>query len=66
MVEGAGKTRVLRATRESNAIYAGSLADVKDAYRQTVKLCFKLRKGKRAMKDRCVIDHNAFVAWRTL
>lgn len=66
MVEGAGKSKVLRSTSESNAIYAGSLADVKDAYRQSVKLCFKLRKGKRAMKDRCVIDHNAFVSWRTL
>lgn len=66
MVGGAGKTRVLRTTKESASIYAGSLADVKDAYRQTVKLCFKLRKGKRAMKDRSVIDHNAFVSWRTL
>ena len=66
LVEGAGKTKVLRASKESSAIYAGSLADVKDAYRQAVKLCYKLRKGKRAMKDRCVIDHNSFVAWRTL
>ena len=66
MVEGAGKSKVLRSTKESNAIYAGSLADVKDAYRQAVKLCYKLRKGKRAMKDRSVIDHNAFVSWRTL
>ena len=66
MVEGAGKSKVLRTACESSAIYAGSLADVKDAYRQTVKLCYKLRKGKRAMKYRSVIDHNAFVSWRTL
>lgn len=66
MVEGAGKTKVLRTTKESNDIYAGSLTDVKDAYRQAVKLCFKLRKGKRAMKDRSVIDHNAYVSWHTL
>ena len=66
MVEGAGKSKVLRSTKESAAIYAGSLADVKDAYRQAVKLCFKLRRGKRAMKDRSVIDHNAYVSWRTL
>ena len=66
MVEGAGKSRVLRATKESDAIYAGSLSDASEAYRQAVKLCHKLRKGKRSLKDRCVIDHNAFVAWRTL
>ena len=66
MVAGAGKTKVLRTTHESNAIYAGSLSDAQEAYRQAVKLCYKIRKGKRAMKDRSIIDHNAFVAWATL
>ena len=66
MVEGAGKTKVLRTTQEANAIYAGSLTDAYEAYRQAVKLCYKIRKGKRGMKDRSVIDHNAFVAWATL
>lgn len=65
-VAGAGKSRVLRRESEANAIYAGSLADVKQAYREAVRLCWKLRKGKRAMKERSVIDHNAFVAWSTL
>ena len=66
MVAGAGKTKVLRTTHEANAIFAGSLTDAYEAYRQAVKLCFKLRKGKRAMQHRSVIDHNAFVAWKTL
>ena len=66
MVAGAGKTKVLRTTHESNAIFAGSLSDATEAYRQAVKLCYKLRKGKRTMKERSVIDHNAFVAWATL
>ena len=66
LVAGAGKTKVLRTKGESAAIYAGSLSDVLDAYRQAVKLCYKIRKGKRGMKDRSVIDHNAFVAWATL
>ena len=66
LVAGAGKTRVLRTTQETEAIYAGSLSDVTDAYRQAVKLCYKLRNGKRAMKDRSIIDHNVFVAWATL
>ena len=66
MVAGAGKTKVLRTTHEANAIFAGSLTDAYEAYRQAVKLCYKLRKGKRAMKERSVIDHNAFVAWATL
>lgn len=66
MVAGAGKTKVLRSTQESEAIYAGSLTDAQEAYRQALKLCYKLRKGKRAMKERSVIDHNAFVAWQTL
>ena len=66
MVAGAGKTKVLRTTHESNAIYAGSLTDTYEAYRQAVKLCYKIRKGKRALRYRSVIDHNAFVAWATL
>ena len=66
MVAGAGKTKVLRTTHEANAIYAGSLSDVQDAYRQALKFCYKLRKGKRAMKERSVLDHNAFVSWQTL
>ena len=66
LVAGAGKTKVLRTTREANAIYAGSLSDAQEAYRQAVKLCYKIRKGKRALRYRSVIDHNAFVAWATL
>ena len=66
MVSGAGKTKVLRTTHEANAIYAGSLTDTYEAYRQAVKLCYKIRKGKRAMKARSIIDNNAFVAWQTL
>ncbi len=66
MVAGAGKTKVLRTSGESASIYAGSLSDVQEAYRQSLKLCFKLRKGKRALRYRSVIDHNAFVAWATL
>ena len=66
MVAGAGKTKVLRTTHEANAIYAGSLTDTYEAYRQAVKLCYKIRKGKRALRYRSVIDHNAFVAWATL
>lgn len=66
MVAGVGKTKVLRTTHESNAIFAGSLTDAYEVYRQAVKLCYKLRKGKRVLKDRSVIDHNAFVAWSTL
>ena len=66
MVAGAGKTKVLRTTNEANAIYAGSLTDTYEAYRQAVKLCYKIRKGKRALRYRSVIDHNAFVAWQTL
>ena len=66
LVAGAGKTKVLRTTHEANAIYAGSLTDTYEAYRQAVKLCYKIRKGKRAMKDRSIIDNNAFVAWATL
>ena len=66
MVAGAGKTKVLRTTQEANAIYAGSLSDAQEAYRQAVKLCYKIRKGKRALRYRSVIDHNAFVAWATL
>ena len=66
MVAGAGKTKVLRTTHEANAIYAGSLSDAQEAYRQAVKLCYKIRKGKRALRYRSVIDHNAFVAWATL
>ncbi len=66
MVAGAGKTKVLRTTHEADAIYAGSLSDAKQAYREAVRLCYKLRKGKRALRYRSVIDHNAFVAWATL
>ena len=66
LVAGAGKTKVLRTSNEANAIYAGSLTDTYEAYRQAVKLCYKLRKGKRALRYRSVIDHNAFVAWATL
>lgn len=66
MVAGAGKSRVLRKESEANAIYAGSLADAKQAYRVALRLCWKLRKGKRTLKGRSAIDHNAFVAWDTL
>ena len=66
LVTGAGKSKVLRTKKESTAIYAGSFSDVQEAYRQAVKLCYKLRKGKRALRYRSVIDHNAFVAWQTL
>lgn len=66
LVAGAGKTKVLRTTLEADAIYAGSLTDAYEAYRQAVKLCYKLRKGKRTMRDRSIIDHNAFVAWKVL
>ena len=66
MVAGAGKTKVLRTTCESNASFAGSMNEAREAYRQALKLCFKLRKGKRELRYRSVIDHNAFVAWTTL
>lgn len=66
MVAGAGKSRVLRRESEANAIYAGSLTSARQAYREALRLCWKLRKGKRTLKGRSVIDHNAFIAWETL
>ena len=66
LVAGAGKSKVLRSKADASAIYAGSLSDMIEAYRQAVKLCFKLRKGKRTMRERSIIDHNAFVAWKVL
>lgn len=66
LVAGAGKSKLFRTKAEANAIYAGSLADAKQAYREALRLCWKLRKGKRALKERSIVDHNAFVAWNTL
>ena len=66
IVTSVGKSKVLRTDKECAAIYAGSLSDAHEAYKQALKLCYKLRKGKRVMKDRSVIDHNAFIAWNTL
>lgn len=66
LVHGSGKSRVLRIRSDSDAIGAGSWTDAKQAYRKALALCWRLRKGKRTLRYRSIIDSNAFVAWQTL